>query len=81
MRRYESEYPIGATWKFVDIVSGKTGSVWLAERNKNFEIWRWSVQYSDGSGAGFDWAMSKPAAVSHCSGKFRGKTRFVRVKN
>lgn len=84
MKYSQSDYPIGATWAYVD-EQGSRGSVWLAERhNSGFEVWRWSFCYSDGSGNKFDWCISKAAAVSECSVKFKDrrtskKPRFKRM--
>lgn len=83
MRHGDSGYPIGATWVYVD-EQGSRGSVWLAEKNRGFEVWRWSFCYSDGSGHKFDWCVNKAAAVSECSVKFKDritskKPRFKRV--
>ena len=61
MRHAKSNYPVGATWRIDK--KGLTGTLWLAERMYNFEVWRWSVFSSaDKSGLRFDQCYSKTSA-------------------
>ena len=77
MSKTRSGYPIGATWSGVDPIDGRIGKVWLSDAIGNFEMWRWSAVWSDGSlrGSG-DWRYTKKAAREECP--VRG--RFKRVK-
>jgi hypothetical protein len=69
---------VGSKWRFVG-KDGSIGTVWLAERQNSFEVWRWSFFYSDGSGHKFDWCRTRRNAVFECSCKFREKTRFKKI--
>ena len=60
MRRTKaSGYPIGAKWQ-ATADNGKRGSIWLAKRDGDFEMWMYSVCFSDGSSRpeDGDWAAS-----------------------
>lgn len=79
-----SKHPVGAKW----IAENKRGrlTIWLQERNKHFEMWRWSFNYPDGSSPGGweggDWNTSYRACYEECSYKIQinGKVpRFRRV--
>ncbi len=47
MKYTKSKYPIRATWKGKDKKTGNIGYIWLDERRKYFEIWRWSWLHLD----------------------------------
>ena len=79
MRYTKTDYPIGATWEFVN-ERGDIGRVWLKERNEFFEVWMWSKEYSDGSGLRFDWTTSRRTAIAECPiWSSTLKRRFKRV--
>lgn len=72
----ESKYLIGATWEYVDPISGAKGHIWFDGYSYGKEVWRWSYSLSDGSGSKFDYCFSYAAAkkdIPHCG-------RFKRVK-
>lgn len=70
-----NKFPIGATWTATDKITGKIGTIWLAEINQHFEVWRWSAVHSDGSGMRFDWCTSYRA----CKEEIPIHGRFKRV--
>lgn len=57
-----SNYPIGAKWR-ATAENGKIGNIWLAKRDDGFEMWMYSVCFSDGSSRteDGDWASSYSA--------------------
>ena len=71
----KSKYPVGATWEGIE--NSKIAHIWLAEVSSyGYEIWRWSVQYDDGSGLKFDWATSYNACRKHIP--FYGRMKKVK---
>lgn len=80
MRYSKTDYPIGATWRFVN-KEGGVSEVWLKERNEYFEVWCNSFNYSDGSGYESDWFTSKKQAIYWCPiHSNEEKIRFKRVQ-
>jgi hypothetical protein len=64
MRYSKSKYPVGAAWQGTTSF-GKIVTIWLDDRSSfNFEIWKWSAVYDDGSGLIFDWAISYRGCVN-----------------
>jgi hypothetical protein len=83
MKRKSSKFPIGATWKASND-KGQIGEIYLSEINKYFEVWRYSVCYSDGSShfGDSDWGTSKEMCrkyipIWNSNGK---PLRFKRIK-
>lgn len=56
MKHAKSEYPVRATWKGTDKITGKIGYIWLDERREYWEIWRWS--YGSHLDNDFGWGTS-----------------------
>lgn len=70
MSRGKSNYPVGATWKAVNS-SGHYCEIWLQQREGNFETWRFSFHYADGSNSGSwhdsDWGTSYRMCYNMCA--------------
>lgn len=70
----KSDFPVGATWETVD-ERGRRGTIWLHKKDKHFDVWRWSVVLSDGSGSISDWCMS----YKQCKEEIPIYTKFKRT--
>lgn len=70
----KKDYPIGATWEATD-KNGRRGTIWLAAKEKTFNIWRWSSAWSDGSGSQADWGTS----YASCKAQINVYAKFKRT--
>lgn len=80
-----SDYPVGASWKATNKY-GDSVTIYLEERGKSVEKWRWVFTYSDGSTGPYnsDWGTSYRSVYNQSIGKLwiKGEKmpRFKRIK-
>ena len=84
-------HPVGARWEAHTLKGDLIGVLWLSSRRaslgrfrKFVEIWKFLVQYEDGSGLESDWGSSRRSVQEEASTKLHGmghpKARFRRIQ-